>query len=88
MSVSLTIPDLDDDTYRRLEAEAQRRGADVESIAKKAIEKGLGGDHAATLTGPPYHDLDFLAGTWSEEEAREFEKNTSEFRRIDPEMWQ
>ncbi|MCX6607226.1 MAG: hypothetical protein NTV52_27080 [Acidobacteria bacterium] len=26
-------------------------------------------------------------GTWTEEEFQEFERNTEDFRRIDPEMW-
>ena len=34
-----------------------------------------------------HHDLDHLAGRWSEQEYREFMEALSEQRRIDPEMW-
>ena len=32
-------------------------------------------------------DLSDLAGTWSDEEAKEFEANTRVFEQIDDEMW-
>jgi hypothetical protein len=34
-----------------------------------------------------YHDLDALAGTWSEEDAAEFDQATVSFRQIDEELW-
>jgi hypothetical protein len=34
-----------------------------------------------------YHDLDDLFGTWSAEEAEEFDRITREMRRIDKDMW-
>ena len=36
---------------------------------------------------PPYHDLDYLAGTWSQEDEREFIANTQQFREIDQNLW-
>jgi hypothetical protein len=36
---------------------------------------------------PPYHDLDSMAGTWSEEETAEFDRATASFRQIDEELW-
>ena len=34
-----------------------------------------------------HHDLDHLAGTWSDEEAAAFEGALAEQRRVDPELW-
>lgn len=34
-----------------------------------------------------YHDLDKLAGTWSEKDKRTFEKNVKAFDKIDQELW-
>lgn len=34
-----------------------------------------------------YHDLDHLAGSWTKEEAEEFDKITKSFRTIDPDLW-
>ena len=70
MSVSLTISNLDDETFRRLQAEAQRRGVDIESTAKSVLASNLPAtatERSERLNGPPYHDLDFLAGTWTDQ---------------------
>jgi hypothetical protein len=34
-----------------------------------------------------YRDLDHLAGTWSQEEVAEFERNTAVFEKVDEEIW-
>ncbi|HET6267256.1 MAG TPA: hypothetical protein VFG11_06020 [Acidobacteriota bacterium] len=34
-----------------------------------------------------HHDLDSLSGSWSKEEASEFDSNLSQQRLIDPELW-
>lgn len=35
-----------------------------------------------------YHDLDFLAGTWTEDDEIEFLSNTNDFNKIDKNLWQ
>jgi hypothetical protein len=69
-------------------------------IRKKAQEKGISINKAViTLleerTGilkqksqkTLHYDLDDLAGSWTEEEAREFNKALTEQRSIDPDLW-
>jgi hypothetical protein len=34
-----------------------------------------------------HHDLDALAGRWSKEEAKAFQKNIQIFERIDEDLW-
>jgi hypothetical protein len=53
----------------------------------RLLEEGLG------VAGPAagaasYRDLDDLAGVWSDEDAREFDRVLQEQRRIDPELWE
>ncbi len=36
----------------------------------------------------PYHDLNYLAGTWTEEDETEFLLNTQKFQEIDQQLWQ
>ncbi|MFM2063705.1 MAG: hypothetical protein RLZZ507_3376 [Cyanobacteriota bacterium] len=36
----------------------------------------------------PYHDLDYLAGTWTKEDETEFLLNTQHFNEIDQNLWQ
>lgn len=34
-----------------------------------------------------FHDLDYLAGTWADEEKQEFDENVKFFESIDEELW-
>ncbi len=34
-----------------------------------------------------YHDLDYLAGTWDEQDAKSFEESTRYFEEIDENLW-
>ncbi|MDM3843681.1 MAG: hypothetical protein PT118_24565 [Aphanizomenon gracile PMC644.10] len=36
----------------------------------------------------PYHDLDYLAGTWTKEDETQFLLNTQQFKEIDQKLWQ
>jgi len=37
---------------------------------------------------PLYHDLDYLAGTWSEDTEKEFMLNTKQFQEVESQIWQ
>lgn len=67
----------------QLKKEAKRLRISVNSLALKMIERGLGIAHER----PTYHDLDHLAGSWSQEEERVFEENTQLFQEIDKDLW-
>jgi plasmid stability protein len=88
MSISLTISNLDDETFRRLQAEAQRRGSDIESVAKTLLAENLPAGMLPTPAKGQYRDASSLAGTWSEQDYQEFMTTVAEFGRIDPEAWQ
>lgn len=36
----------------------------------------------------PYHDLDYLAGTWSEDTEKDFLANTKQFQEVESQIWQ
>ena len=70
-------------------AKAVREKARKEKLSlNKAIVRLL---EEATGAGPGkrtlHHDLDHLAGTWSEAEYRELMEALREQRQVDPEMW-
>ena len=85
MSLAITIQQIDDVTGTWLQQESRRRGTDIEVVALALIRKGIQAEQA---TLPEYHDLDALAGTWSEAAAKEFLKNTTDFEKIDEALWQ
>lgn len=66
-----------------LKQEAKKMHKSVNQLILQMIEKGLGFSHKKN----EYHDLDHLAGTWSKEESKNFQKNTSFFEKIDKDLW-
>ena len=61
----------------------------TKSSLNKAVLRML--DEASGRSAAPrvlHHDLDHLAGTWSEEEAQAFDAALAEQRPIDPELWE
>jgi hypothetical protein len=74
MSITLTK-----EVNEKLIAEAKRRGMSPEALAEALIQQ--------SLSGQKFHDLDYLAGTWSEEDARNFQNNTATFETIDETLW-
>ena len=83
---TITIRKIPPDLAREIEAEARREGT---SLARAVIRLLL----RATGLSPDgerrtrWEDLDALAGTWTEEEAAEFDRRLGEQRRVDPEVW-
>ena len=77
------------DLEKRIEAMAREENA---SVAQTVIRLLLRATGLRDSPGPGeepqrHHDLDALAGSWSAEEAKEFERALAEQRRIDPDIW-
>jgi hypothetical protein len=87
MPRSITIPDVDDTTATWLVEEAGRRGMSVEMVAGLLLRRGLEWERRRAEL-PAYHDLDALAGTWSEDEAVAFLQAVADFEQVDPSLWQ
>ena len=66
-----------------LKKEAKRLHMSVNALALRLIEQSLGLSYEKFI----YHDLDHLAGSWSAEEEKRFNKDTKSFKKIDKEMW-
>jgi hypothetical protein len=86
---SITIEGIDEATFEKLLAKAKQRGVTIGVIAREALQRT-----AETPTPPvenqssgPWHDLDHLAGTWTDEDLAEFNAATADFEKIDPELW-
>lgn len=68
-----------------LKKEAENHQLSVNLLILKFIEQGIG--YTPKGRKKTFHDLDELAGTWSEEEAKLFDKNTTDFEKIDEDLW-
>ena len=68
-----------------LKNQAKELKISINHLILKLVEQGMG------MGGKPkrvvHHDLDFLFGTWSAKECKEFEERTKIFEKIDEEMW-
>jgi hypothetical protein len=69
------------------EAIRRRAGMDGLSLNKTVIRMLEEAAGQRTTGRELHHDLDHLAGTWSDEEAAAFESALIEQRRVDPELW-
>lgn len=73
-----------------LQEELEKEAAETHSSLNKTVLRLLlqaTGIPAETVSSERHDDLDFLAGTWSDEEASRFEAALEEQRTIDPESW-
>jgi hypothetical protein len=79
---ALTIRNLPPGIADALEREKRRRGKSLNQTVIDLLGQGLGAGGARS------NGLGRLAGTWSEEEFRDFERATAQFEAIDEELWQ
>ncbi len=81
---NVSLRGIDDHVKNLLKAEAAKNGISVNGLILSYIHKGIG---VTAVSSTRYHDLDALAGTWSDEEKNEFARAISSLDQIDKEMW-
>jgi hypothetical protein len=87
MSQPLTIDPLDAATMMWIQQQAQQTGTSIAVVVRHLIYRGI--EIERQRTGQQrYHDLDSLAGTWSEKDATEFQQAIEQLDQIDPGLWQ
>lgn len=80
---SFTIKQLDDRVLERLRSLAREQGKSLSALIREILRGAVGLE-----PGPRVHsDLADLAGSWSQEEWEEFQRNVQVFERIDRELW-
>jgi len=84
-TMNFNLRGVDSHVMAVLKQTAAKQHTSINLLIIKCIEQGLGYTHK--INRPTYHDLDFLAGTWDENDAKEFKKNTSYFEKIDKDLW-
>ena len=82
----LTVRGVDANLHEELKARARQQGLSVNRYILKLLREATG-EIEPSGEQPQYHDLDHLAGTWSVEDAKEFEEILLEQRHIDEGMW-
>ncbi len=86
MELVIDLQDVDKVIVQELYREAEQRNMSINSFVLHLVRSGL-----AVLQKKSqlqvYHDLDDLAGTWSDEEAALFESAVADFENIDKGLW-
>lgn len=83
---NLSVRGLEPATLAELKSRAQKENASVNTLVLRLIDHGLGRRPAKPVRRR-HDDLDSLAGNWREDEAAQFERATTPFTEVDPQLW-
>lgn len=84
---TFTIRGIDEELHSKLKARAKSEAISVNRWILKTLRQVMGLEKERDHTRV-YRDLDFLFGTWSEDEYRAFQESQETFQKIDEEIWQ
>ena len=82
---AITVRNLPPAVARAVKEKARKEKLSLNKAIVRLLEEATGA--GAGKRKVVHHDLDHLAGTWSEAEYEEFMAALREQRQIDPEMW-
>ena len=82
---TMTLRGIDDETSSALKRKAQQEGTSVNALTVHLLRQSLGLEKRRRTVS--HHDLDHLAGTWSEADAEAFANTTAVFEKVDEELW-
>ena len=83
----LTIRGFDEDLERRIRRLASQEGISLNRAVLRLLRRGAGLGERSDKPETVGDSLDHLIGTWSAEQADEFDRALEDFSRIDEEMW-
>ncbi len=83
---AITLRNLPPELARIIRQRAHEQRTSFNKTVISLLKEHLGGQ-GKEKRQPPYHDLDALSGSWSEDEAVAFEQALARQRAIDAELW-
>ena len=81
----ITLRKLPDALARLIRRRAETEGISLNRAVIAVLQERLGGDRPSAE--PRHHELDALAGAWSDTEAQAFDRALAAQRAIEPELW-
>ena len=81
---AMTLRHIPPKLQEAIQKRANRDGLSLNKTVLRMLEEAAGQRNTGRELR---HDLDHLAGTWSEEEAAAFDAALAEQRIVDPELW-
>jgi hypothetical protein len=83
---AITVRNLPPEVARRIKQKAKKERISLNRAVISLLENATG-IRSADSKDVLHHDLDELAGCWSEDEYQEFLETLHEQRQIEPEVW-
>lgn len=87
MTHQLTIR-YEDDLAREIEVLARREGLSRNQAVLRLLKKGAGIGEGPEGRDTIGSSLDWFVGSWTEQQAREFDEAVADFETIDEELWE
>lgn len=81
---NISLRGIDENVKKMLKKQAAQNGVSINALILDYIHKGIGIDPTRC---PRHHDLDRLAGTWTEKDQEEFADAVTMFETIDDDIW-
>lgn len=83
---TITLRGIDPQLAQALKERARQENSSVNALLLSIVKESLGLEKKQRRK--QYSDLDHLAGTWSAQEAAEFEQAIGSFETVDENLWQ
>lgn len=84
-TLNFNLRSIDPNVMFLLKKEAAKQKISVNSLILEIIGRDLG--IVCHTKKNVFHDLDDLAGTWSDKDKKRFDENVKPFEKIDQELW-
>ena len=81
---TITLRKIPPEVAKIIRRTADTKGISINKAVVSLLEENLGSKGKKRTL---YHDLDYLAGSWTRQEAQAFEKTLARQRAIDEELW-
>ena len=82
----ISIRGIDEKAVLRLKKQAQQEGSSLNSLVVRLLETAAG-VRSTDKGSQHFDDLDALQGTWSVQDAHDFESAVGEFSQVDAALW-
>lgn len=82
---TLTIRGIDNELELKIKERANKNGDSINKIVLQSLNSAFGLEKNKIF--PTYHDLDELAGTWTQKDEEAFNNNIKELNEIDKDLW-
>jgi plasmid stability protein len=82
---TMTLRGIDERIAGALKERAKKEDTSVNTVMLRILKESLGLEKKKRSV--LYDDLDYLAGTWGDQDVAEFERATAVFEAVDKDMW-